>query len=1353
MASRARGVAVAAAIVAATFSVPPAPASASSHEPLMKVNIRAGVRRAGQPAGIVGHLLRGTNDPIAGEPVTLWSSPDATRWTRVASGTTDQQGGAAFTVRPSSTTWYSIRHPETANAGATEAGGRIAVTDAKAPPSPPERVVAVAGDARAYVSWLPTPDDGGSAVTSYVVRAVASGHTVTSARHSTARTATLSGLRNGYAYQISVTATTARGSSTTTRDGYVVPRAGTPAPPAGGTYVCGRLPLGVTRWTAAASPYVVCPAGLVVPLGATLELDGAELRFRGVPSRVFGEPFGLEVRGGTLRVTRSVLRGERGVRGEWRGVLTDAVPEDWSWPYGTTGTAVSFSGSTVRHAVEPVRLVAPTAFAGFAGTLLADATGAGLRSGSALRASRLTVSDVGGNGVSVECGPTSYWWHTSYVECPLVLSELTVRRAGRRGLSVDTPDPVSVHGTVVTESGRASPRHEAVRIAGTTASIGGDIGDVVGGGNGIDAVVLDLTATNDLTWRTPVARSAAVPAPLGYMVRNLVMAPGRGITFPARSVVKGVPAPYDCRQASYEWQQCVGGIQIEGAALDASAPGTVFTGAADANAGLSTCPSSLAPTCGAAGPWWSGLTSRGASQVTLAGATVRGAAMGLYLHHYQLTGMAATVGATTFDRNVHALSTLHTQGGTLAVTGSTVTDSARSVELSGLTDATVAGLTVRRSGGVTLAAGHARGGCGGWAPEVTVEGLVVEDAPGSGLTVNDLCHPAIRGVVVRRSGLPRGTDAIGKPAVAVHGIATYGPGKDVDVATGGGNGIDAIAISGWSEGDLLWSSPSNAAGDHPLGYVLGGELAVTGAGTVTIPANALVAGFDRSSLSVRGPALDASAGGARFVSVYDAPLGCRSGCGPRRWGTVGTRGPVEGTQGDARVAGATVRGAGLFLTRYGHGTGEISVTGTTSDGHLLVDGAARATVTDSTFSGIEVAMSTEVAVERNTVPVANGMIRVSASTAPLVLRDNHVAAGTKEPAYLLGNVRATFGPGGGVSGNTGAGPNAVLALGGVEVDGDMDWITPTADAAKHPAGYVVAAHQTTYTPARGLTVKAPYTLRVPAGAVVKADRITVEGALDATAGGAVFTPTSDNTVGVPTCHWTQVYASGCQDPATSSGWMSLRGGALGIRGARLNAWVDAGVLDAVAVTRTAPGETAFGVAIRDSSVNGSLRTYFTPVAVTGTAFVRGGVSVQYGSGHVVRDVRVSGASGPGLRFVNAPADVREVEVTGSAHAPSSLDRGAVMVAGESAGSVFACLDLRGNGAGFAAFDKPVTVTDSTLDGNAPGYDLDNAVAVTTSGVWWGQPLGPLPGQVRDPAKHTDTAPAGAPPACARAETP
>lgn len=1357
MASRARGVAVAAATVAAVFVVPPA-ASAAAPEPVMQVNIRDGVRRAGQPAGLVGHLLRGPNDPVAGEPVTLWSSPDQITWTQRASGTTDALGGAAFTVTPSETTWYSIRHPETANAGAAQGGARLAVTSDKAPPKPPERVAADRGDASVRVSWLPPPDDGGSAVTSYTVKAQGPDGTHTVTRSAATRTATVTGLTNGYSYRVSVTATTALGSATTTRDEYVVPRAGTPAPPSGGTHACGRLPLGPTTWNAAGSPYVVCPAGIVVPVGATLRVDGAEVRFRGLSSPGFGEPYGLDVRGGTLHVTGSTLRGEAGRPGEWRGVLTDETGEDWSWPYGSTGTAVRIDGSTVRHAVDAVRLAAPAAVTAFTDTVLADSSGAGLKSSSALRATRVTVRDVKGNGVAVECGRGTFWYDIAYVECPVVLTDLTVRRAGKRGLSVDTPDAVSVHGTVVTESGTAAPRSEAARFTGMTASVGGDLGDVTGGGNGIDAVVLDLTATNDVTWRTPVARSAASPGPLGYLVRSLLMAPGRGITFPAGSVVKGMPAPYDCSVTWYEPERraCVGGIDVNDGTLDASAPGTVFTGAADANAGISTCPSALAPACGVTGSWWSGLTVRGnEGRVTLAGATVRRAALGLYLAQMQQPGVAATVTGTAFERNDAALVAHHGggPGGSLLLADTTVTDSPRGIEVTGIQNVDVAGVTVRRSGGVRLSAGHAWGGCGFQRPAVTVNGLTVEDAPGPGLRVDDLCHPSLRAVVVRRSGLPRGTEAIGKPAVTIDGTATYGPGKDVDLLAGGGNGIDAIAVSGWTQDGLTWRSPSNAAGDHDLGYVLGGVLTVTGSGTVTIPANALVAGLDESALAVRGPALDASAGGARFVSVRDAPLGCRSGCGPRRWGTVVTGGPLQSPQGDAHVAGATFRGATLQLVRDAYGSGATTVTGTTSDSEVWVRDAGRATVTDSTFAAIRVTNSTEVVVERNTVP-AGGIVQVSNSSAPLVLRDNHVGAGGKGPAYLLGNVRATFGEAGTVSGNTGSGDNAVIALAGVEVDADLDWVTPTDELAPHPVGYVVAAHQASQVPARGLTVRAPHTLRVPAGAVVKGDQITVEGALDATAGGAVFTGLDDDTVGVRACYWTEVYAHPCQDPATAQypSRLLLRGGALGIRAARLSAWVQAGTVEAEPVTRVAPGETGFGVAIRDSYVDGSLSTSGPPVAVTGTSFRRGGVSVMYGSGHVVRDVSVSGATGPGLRFANAPVDMREVEVTGSTVVPLYPDRGAVMVAGESAGSSFACLDVRGNESGFAAFDKPVTVTDSALDANAPGYDLDNAVAVTTTGVWWGQPGGPLPGQVRAPAQHTDIAPAGAPPACARADT-
>src|SRR5437763_1245235 len=44
---------------------------------------------------------------------------------------------------------------------------------------------------------------------------------------------------------------------------------------AAGTSVCGALPAGQTTWNAAGSPYLLCPDGVSVPQGATLNLDGA----------------------------------------------------------------------------------------------------------------------------------------------------------------------------------------------------------------------------------------------------------------------------------------------------------------------------------------------------------------------------------------------------------------------------------------------------------------------------------------------------------------------------------------------------------------------------------------------------------------------------------------------------------------------------------------------------------------------------------------------------------------------------------------------------------------------------------------------------------------------------------------------------------------------------------------------------------------------------------------------------------------------------------------------------------------------------------------------------------------------
>jgi hypothetical protein len=98
-------------------------------------------------------------------------------------------------------------------------------------PGAPTNVAAVAGDAKAKVTWTPPATDGGSPITGYTVSSTPGGKTCTTTG---ALTCTVTGLTNGDSYSFSVYATNSVGAGPTSQSSpVVVPRstATTPAPP------------------------------------------------------------------------------------------------------------------------------------------------------------------------------------------------------------------------------------------------------------------------------------------------------------------------------------------------------------------------------------------------------------------------------------------------------------------------------------------------------------------------------------------------------------------------------------------------------------------------------------------------------------------------------------------------------------------------------------------------------------------------------------------------------------------------------------------------------------------------------------------------------------------------------------------------------------------------------------------------------------------------------------------------------------------------------------------------------------------------------------------------------------------
>lgn len=521
----------------------------------------------------------------------------------------------------------------------------------------------------------------------------------------------------------------------------------------------------------------------------------------------------------------------------------------------------------------------------------------------------VVVEDTEGAGVALSCSDGGY--PQNEAPCSVDVDGLQVTRAGLTGLAVGQAGSLRVRRAIVRDSSRAPEPGPAVVVA-ARASYGpaGAIGDVTGGGNGIDAIGISGVVDGDLVWSTP--RQTASVHPLGHVNLGLTVGSGASLTVPSGSAFA---TDTDCPQSGGAPVGCRSrGLHVDGGRLVVQA-GALLTSASDPASTL-PCPSRISSRCTPAAGDWEGVIAYGGSVTATSAflAHANGAVVGTYsdvdLQDTDLRDLSST--------GVAAI------GGSLRLTGGTVgpVTAARSLYVSPRFGAAGTGVSTEQTRlqvtgtrftrilGTALSAQDSPEGA-------RVVDAVVEDAGGDGVVLRGRAAQVLQRATVRRV---RGSAAL------VDGAFRVGPGGDVDGNTGSGNGLDAVELSGDVVGDVDWVTPTNSADDHALGLlvgrgdtydrstgrILGQGLLVLG-GTLRVPAAGVVrvrAGRE-AALTVQGGALEAGQGallttdGDPAACPYRTTSACRSS---RTWlGVVLTAG--GGRVGRLTLRGATLRGA------------------------------------------------------------------------------------------------------------------------------------------------------------------------------------------------------------------------------------------------------------------------------------------------------------------------------------------------------------------------------------------------------------------------------------------------------------
>lgn len=563
---------------------------------------------------------------------------------------------------------------------------------------------------------------------------------------------------------------------------------------------CGTLPSGTTTWTATNGPHVICPAGLVVPVGAELNLDASAGSFSVVAA---GE-------GGISMSGAAIVTSNTGPSNSITFDSADPSAGPGSWRgIASFSSQVALSYVTVSHAVTGISSTESNAALDHITVSASSQDGIDLSQGTL---TNCVVDDAGAAGIAGGAD----------------ISGCHVSNAHFEGI-VNTG---LIYNNVVDASGVAQPVRPAIEDCapqsyeqppGTVQMTGPTGLDTnSGGGNGLDAIAVCGDQSGGFTWVSP--SNEPTEHPLGFLNLGLAASGAGTVVIPAGSVVKSALGAWDPKHTKDL------GLDLSDQVTLAAGPGTVFTALADDSAGLVVSRSGISGSRFALPGAWAGITSE--QPLVLTDTSVR------YASDAVTTTSAVTVTGVTISMSQDGLR------------GPTVT--ADNIALTDITKDCIAG-------GATLIndANLERCGLDGIEADgpADLDSVQVDAAQQWALHLENGNDPHVHDLTVTDSGhfrefdTPVWIDAVNMQIGVGH----------IDGITGSGNILDAMTLQGTLVSDTTWVTPALSTTTVPLGYVAA-NLTVHDA-TLMLPAGAAVIG---NSIILDGGELNAPQGARFF---------------------------------------------------------------------------------------------------------------------------------------------------------------------------------------------------------------------------------------------------------------------------------------------------------------------------------------------------------------------------------------------------------------------------------------------------------------------------------------------------------